>query len=749
MAKTRARNKQVPSDDTGDLTETTGEGTLTDEVTNEVVMPDNSLDLTNSGTNISAIVGQLLNLTVLLDKPVDTTTPPAAGIDIPSSSTIPSLVTDLGIGTKSWSTIAKPKQGMSLHFCDTSADTKTVVVEEDDVIDEIKFWQNTLMGNFLGSKPKIKEVDEYVLKYWKNTDRPIVQYYKKGWYTFRFLSERDMNEILKGGPWNMGTSTLVLKQWTPTFSKEMDSVSTVPTWVLFLDLDPFMWSEKVLSKMASVAGKPLFADPPTTYKSKLSVARVPVEVDVAGDLPTAVQLHSPYHGETTQRIIYEWLPHYCHCCRKLGHTKEKCKFTKLNNKIDALKSKKVTQIYKPVQHSETQDSGSNLLGHSSLKLGEGSVSGDVVTDSECPELGSSPTDSKVVLLPNDVGTGSGCKVLGPTSSAAVVTGDQTEEALVVRRHEHSGISIHNSYSVLHTEGDMEEGRQVEDNGEPPDPGDFNIVRAMEERIGLNPPSLTKILAFNQCLLDNNLDDVQRFGCEHTWTNKRDVEARYPHTQVIILPSGISDHSPLLVQIKEAYQIKNKFSYLNYWEEHKDYGNIVAQARDMSIRGNAMFKLFAKSKNVRKQLIGLHKTSYSGLSIKVRQAKHDLDECQKQVQGAPLDPHLLEKEKDAPNSYFFAKIAVRRNQSIISKINDRGGNLREGITEVNAAFVDYYQCLLGGRVEIIDLPIEYIEGPRIQESNWPQLCRPVEEMDIKKALFSIDSNNSPGQDGFSS
>ncbi|XP_074299539.1 uncharacterized protein LOC141630664 [Silene latifolia] len=192
---------------------------------------------------------------------------------------------------------------MTLHFCDKSADSRVVVVEEEDVEDEIKFWQNTLMGNFMGSKPKIKEVDEYVLKYWKNVTRPIVQYYKKGWYSFRFFSADDMNEILKGGPWNMGTSTLVLKQWTPTFSKEMDSVSIVPAWILFPDLDPFMWSEKVLSKLASIAGKPLFADLPTTFKSKLSFARVLVEVDVSEDLPTSVQLHSGNNSENHIRVV--------------------------------------------------------------------------------------------------------------------------------------------------------------------------------------------------------------------------------------------------------------------------------------------------------------------------------------------------------------------------------------------------------------------------------------------------------------
>ncbi|XP_074298992.1 uncharacterized protein LOC141629987 [Silene latifolia] len=174
-------------------------------------------------------------------------------------------------------------------------------------------------------------------------------------------------------------------------------------------------------------------------------------------------------------------------------------------------------------------------------------------------------------------------------------------------------------------------------------GDFNIVRAVEERIGPNPPSLTEILAFNQCLLDSNLEDLQSYGCEYTWTNKREVETRiwskldrvlanpswlvqYPHTQVTILPSGISDHSPLLVQIQETYQIRKKFSYLNCWEESQDYDSIVSQAWGFTVRGNAMLKLFAKLKNVRQEFIELYKRNYSGLSGQVKHLKTALQLC---------------------------------------------------------------------------------------------------------------------------
>ncbi|XP_074283541.1 uncharacterized protein LOC141608088 [Silene latifolia] len=175
-------------------------------------------------------------------------------------------------------------------------------------------------------------------------------------------------------------------------------------------------------------------------------------------------------------------------------------------------------------------------------------------------------------------------------------------------------------------------------------GDFNIVSDVEERIGPNPPSLTEILAFNQCLLDSNLDDLQCFGCEYTWTSKREVETRiwskldrvlanpfwliqYPNTHVTILPPGISDHSPLLVQIQKNFQIRKTFSYLNCWEDSQDYDSIVSQAWDLPVKGSAMYKLFAKLKNVRHALIKLHKRDCSGLSGQIKQLKNGLEICQ--------------------------------------------------------------------------------------------------------------------------
>ncbi|XP_074288965.1 uncharacterized protein LOC141614110 [Silene latifolia] len=216
---------------------------------------------------------------------------------------------------------------MELHYVTDSVDIVGVVIDETDIEDELAYWSNTLVGQFLGGKPSLVQVREFVSKSWNHVTKPEVLYYKKGWFYFRFHSEKDLCTILRGSTWSLGNHSLVMKRWTPQISKELDSVSRVPVWVTLPDLDPIFWSEKALSKIASKIGTPMYADPVTTNKERLSFARLMIEVDVSQKLPEDILLYTPY-GQVLQRVVFEWLPYYCTHCKKLGHDVKQCRFLK-------------------------------------------------------------------------------------------------------------------------------------------------------------------------------------------------------------------------------------------------------------------------------------------------------------------------------------------------------------------------------------------------------------------------------------
>ncbi|XP_074299341.1 uncharacterized protein LOC141630415 [Silene latifolia] len=184
---------------------------------------------------------------------------------------------DLIIKDEPWNKVVKSQEGMDLFNCEESAKGDVVTIFDEDVEDKNTYWKYTLMGTS----------------------------YRKGWYSFRFNSEEDLNTVLKGGLWNMGAHTLILKQWAPIFDQEMDSITTVPIQILFPNLDPLLWSSDALSRLTSKIGKPLFADLTTTCKAKLSFARVMVEVDISKPLPTEILFTTPYHDIIFQKITYE------------------------------------------------------------------------------------------------------------------------------------------------------------------------------------------------------------------------------------------------------------------------------------------------------------------------------------------------------------------------------------------------------------------------------------------------------------
>ncbi|KAK9748444.1 hypothetical protein RND81_02G057900 [Saponaria officinalis] len=110
-------------------------------------------------------------------------------------------------------------------------------------------------------------------------------------------------------------------------------------------------------------------------------------------------------------------------------------------------------------------------------------------------------------------------------------------------------------------------------------GDFNVVRDVAERISSCPPAMSDVLDFNNCLSHCDLDDLHSSGCEFTWSNKQEGASRvwckldralansawllsYPSTSVQFLSPGVSDHSPLLLNLLEDSKCKPGFSFLN-------------------------------------------------------------------------------------------------------------------------------------------------------------------------------------------
>ncbi|KAH0714810.1 hypothetical protein KY284_007715 [Solanum tuberosum] len=80
------------------------------------------------------------------------------------------------------------------------------------------------------------------------------------------------------------------------------------------------WNSVVLSKIGCSLGKPLYADECTTQTSRISFARILVEVDVTRPLAKVIKMKDPKGRIVEQKVWYEWKPMFCQKCLQVGHS---------------------------------------------------------------------------------------------------------------------------------------------------------------------------------------------------------------------------------------------------------------------------------------------------------------------------------------------------------------------------------------------------------------------------------------------
>ncbi|XP_074266601.1 uncharacterized protein LOC141589880 [Silene latifolia] len=262
-------------------------------------------------------------------------------------------------------------------------------------------------------------------------------------------------------------------------------------------------------------------------------------------------------------------------------------------------------------------------------------------------------------------------------------------------------------------------------------GDFNVVRDALERVSNTPPCLADILDFNSCLLKCGLDDINSTECDMTWTNNQDIEtlvwskldralantqwmAQFPTSAALFLPSSVSDHSPGIVTVFEDKHVGPRFSFLNCWVDHPNYHDYVQKAWQTPFHGSKFFTLFSKLKHVRTQMKVLHKQSFTQIQQRVRDNKEALLECQRQIQANLHMPSLYAQEKLLMDTYIKLKIAE------------------------------------GSSTTTQPIDIHYIQqGSCVPAEDFDFLTKPITDVEIKAAVFSISADKSPGPHGFSS
>ncbi|PKU87689.1 RNA exonuclease 1 [Dendrobium catenatum] len=126
-----------------------------------------------------------------------------------------------------------------------------------------------------------------------------------------------------GGPWFFFGKPFILQKWSPDFIPKREDFASIPLWIKIKNLPLSCWTPEGISKIASCVGIPLAVDALTAAKTRLTFARVCVQVSCSNPLPD--EIYISVDGKITPlSVLYDWKPSPCSFCGSIYHSPDQC-----------------------------------------------------------------------------------------------------------------------------------------------------------------------------------------------------------------------------------------------------------------------------------------------------------------------------------------------------------------------------------------------------------------------------------------
>ncbi|XP_074283703.1 uncharacterized protein LOC141608240 [Silene latifolia] len=276
------------------------------------------------------------------------------------------------------------------------------------------------------------------------------------------------------------------------------------------------------------------------------------------------------------------------------------------------------------------------------------------------------------------------------------------------------------------------------------------IHAQDERIGGAMVTNAKIQPLRRLVYDCNLSDLKARGDFYTLTNKHEHGSKvYSRIdRVLCNEFGLDDYPDNYAHfLPEGSQAKegHSFKYFNMWSLSPDFEDVVGTSWTKEVKGTPMFQVVRNLKVLKGDLKTLNKeqfgnienlTHITGIALNQIQTSLVQDPLNKELCDAELqcakelkelrmarDQFLRQKAKcewlklgDDNTSYFHARLKSRRSRNRVCQVKDMNNKLCCTEDEIQGAFVQFYQSLLGTSKPVRPVSVKMVQAGRYLDAS---------------------------------
>ena len=138
---------------------------------------------------------------------------------------------------------------------------------------------------------------------------------------------------------------MLVKPWNPELDIHTETLTSLPIWVQFHELELKYWGMDCLGKIGSILGIPIKTDRYTMERRLLKHARLLIEIPLDAPFPDFLEFINDQDVVVRVPVCFEWKPLKCAHCHMFGHLDSECR-----------KKQKAThpqKEWRPVQQKES------------------------------------------------------------------------------------------------------------------------------------------------------------------------------------------------------------------------------------------------------------------------------------------------------------------------------------------------------------------------------------------------------------